>query len=732
MLDVVNMSARLALDLDHDAIRLLSQQSDGWVVEGVAELDSADLTARITALRQRAEDLAGSEPAVLIVLPRSQVLYTEFDDLADPDRDVGPRLAGLTPYALAEITWDQATADSVTHVAAVALETLDEAMAFAASSRFRVVGLTSEPPEGAFPRLPVFQRLPGFLRDASAGRPLVLEPASPPKRRDVAFSGQRGVDYGPGRAAALTLEGAVRTGKAAARVPSQLAGLARRVPRPLLGAFAIGGAVLLGAALWPEGDPDPLAGRGFDRSFAELPAAMIDGLVPPTPAGPPAVADPVPARLSVRRAPALVEPVVIGRSGITADYAADIAPAESFEMVAALPALFGETRLPDTRPARPAAATAPGLPVPAPIGEATVARLADPVAPAPPPSEADGPKMTSVTAPEVTRVAAVLPDARVPGNPPASLAATLPEPSLLDVAPQEGPAPAAGETLAVGFPAAPDDAAAPKVRLAALPRGADALDRLPDAAVALLPAAPDEEFELGEDGFVVATPEGTDTPGGAVAIAGAPPLVAPPRPGSADEDPPANGAVAAAEPEEAPPVEVARANPNPELVSFLPRPRPGAADDPTDADTATVAVPDALITEALETGEEDTAAEPLLTASLVPRPRPARAVAVTPSAPSATAATATRAAPVAPQIPSRANVAREATLEDALPLGRLNLIGVYGSASDRRALVRLPTGQFVKLKVGDRIDGGQVAQIGPDRLLYQKGGRTLALDMPNT
>lgn len=729
MLDVAPMSARLALDLDHDAIRLLSQQSDGWVVEGVAELDSADLNGKIAALRQRAEDLAGSEPAVLIVLPRSQVLYTAFDDLADPDRDVGPRLAGLTPYALADITWDQATADGVTRVAAVALETLDEAMAFAASSRFRVVGLTSEPPEGAFPRLPVFQRLPGFLRDASAGRPLVLEPASPPKRREVAFSGQRGMDYGPGRAAALTLAGAVRTGRAAARVPSRLAGLARRVPRPLLGAFAIGGAVLLGAALWPEGDPDPLADRGFDRSFVQLPAAMIDGLAPPSPAGPPAVPEPVPARLPARTAPALVEPMVIGRSRIVADHAADVAPAETFGMVAVLPALFGETRLPDTRPARPAAATAPGLPVPDPIGAATVARLADPVAPAPPPSEAAGPTPTSVTAAEVTRVAALLPDARVPETPPASLAATLPEPSLLDVAPREGPAPVAGEALAVGLPTAPADAATPEVRLAALPRSADAIDPLPDAAIALLPPAPDEEFELGEDGFVVATPEGTETPGGVLAFAGPPPLVAPPRPGTADEAPPADGAIAAAEPDEAPPVEVARANPNPELVAVPPRPRPAAADDPAAGDSATVAVPEALIAEALETEAEETAAEPLLTASLVPRPRPARAVA---AAPATTAATATRAAPVAPQIPSRANVAREATLEDALPLGQINLIGVYGSASDRRALVRLPTGRFVKLKVGDRIDGGQVAQIGPNRLLYQKGGRTLALDMPNT
>ena len=59
----------------------------------------------------------------------------------------------------------------------------------------------------------------------------------------------------------------------------------------------------------------------------------------------------------------------------------------------------------------------------------------------------------------------------------------------------------------------------------------------------------------------------------------------------------------------------------------------------------------------------------------------------------------------------------------SLALNRLNLIGVYGSATVPSRARALPTGRFVKLKVGDRLDGGQVAQIGPDRLLYQKGSR---------
>lgn len=81
-------------------------------------------------------------------------------------------------------------------------------------------------------------------------------------------------------------------------------------------------------------------------------------------------------------------------------------------------------------------------------------------------------------------------------------------------------------------------------------------------------------------------------------------------------------------------------------------------------------------------------------------------------------------------IPSNASVARQATIEDAISLNKVNLVGVYGTPADRRALVRLPSGRYVKLKVGDRIDGGTVAQIGDDELLYRKGNRTVSLALP--
>nr|WP_321253489.1 hypothetical protein [uncultured Ruegeria sp.] len=87
---------------------------------------------------------------------------------------------------------------------------------------------------------------------------------------------------------------------------------------------------------------------------------------------------------------------------------------------------------------------------------------------------------------------------------------------------------------------------------------------------------------------------------------------------------------------------------------------------------------------------------------------------------------------VAPKIPSRASVARQATLDNAINLRKLNLIGVYGSPANRRALIRLPSGRYKKLKVGDRLDGGRVIAIGDSQLQYQKKGRNVTLKMPRS
>lgn len=91
---------------------------------------------------------------------------------------------------------------------------------------------------------------------------------------------------------------------------------------------------------------------------------------------------------------------------------------------------------------------------------------------------------------------------------------------------------------------------------------------------------------------------------------------------------------------------------------------------------------------------------------------------------------ASAASVVTPRNPTAGSVASHATNQDVIRLNRVNLIGVYGTQSSRRALIRLPSGRFVKVKVGDSVDGGRVSAIASDKLQYVKGGRQVVLTIP--
>lgn len=90
-------------------------------------------------------------------------------------------------------------------------------------------------------------------------------------------------------------------------------------------------------------------------------------------------------------------------------------------------------------------------------------------------------------------------------------------------------------------------------------------------------------------------------------------------------------------------------------------------------------------------------------------------------------AAAPRAQTVTPKIPTRASVAKQATIKNAIPLRKVALIGIFGSSSKRRALVRLKSGRYVKVGIGDRIDGGRVISITQSKLVYKKGSRSTTL-----
>ena len=77
-----------------------------------------------------------------------------------------------------------------------------------------------------------------------------------------------------------------------------------------------------------------------------------------------------------------------------------------------------------------------------------------------------------------------------------------------------------------------------------------------------------------------------------------------------------------------------------------------------------------------------------------------------------------------------ASVAKQATFRNALALDKTALIGVYGTPSQRYAMIRSTNGRYKKVKVGDRIDGGKIQAITATEVRYQKGSRLVTLSLP--
>ena len=327
-------------------------------------------------------------------------------------------------------------------------------------------------------------------------------------------------------------------------------------------------------------------------------------------------------------------------------------------------------------------------------------------------------------------------------------AAPLPDVQATLLAPQGGlprdPREAALTTYAVhGIWSLPPARSVPplqdstdEIYLAALDPATPSTDALalvqpaPDTPLAVQPPPPPQGqvFVLDENGRVIPSPEGTLSPTGVMVFAGQPPIVPPRRPGSeapetvqpAQDD---TRALLEGKRPKARPTDLSEqaeralggGYSRSELAQFRPRPRPQSVQE-----AAAAAAP----ADGATSGSQ-------LAASPKPKDRPealARSVREAQSAPVATAVPAAAAAPT-PRLPTSASVAKQATVDNAINLRRVNLIGVFGDAGGRRALVRLPSGRFVKVQVGDRLDGGQVAAISDDSLRYIKNGKNVVLDI---
>ena len=270
------------------------------------------------------------------------------------------------------------------------------------------------------------------------------------------------------------------------------------------------------------------------------------------------------------------------------------------------------------------------------------------------------------------------------------------------------------------------------------------------AAVASPPAA-GTQFALDAAGFVIPTAQGALSPDGFTVFLGRPPLVPPATPTrfqSEPEDTAIRSALAAFRPQPRPSDLVENTEraqldglTRSELSSFRPALRPQSLQQQAEAQAAAVAPEDTdeAVAAALATPPAiENATKYAVLASVRPDVRPRNFARIVQRAQRNTennevrVASAAAVAPrvVQPKIPSKTSVAKQATVKNAINLRTVNLIGVYGKPSNRRALVRLGNGRYQKVVVGDRIDGGRVSAIGEGELRYTKRGRDLVLKMP--
>ena len=84
-----------------------------------------------------------------------------------------------------------------------------------------------------------------------------------------------------------------------------------------------------------------------------------------------------------------------------------------------------------------------------------------------------------------------------------------------------------------------------------------------------------------------------------------------------------------------------------------------------------------------------------------------------------------------PSIPKRASIVGNSTLRNLIELNRTNLIGIFGKRTGRIALIRLSSGNTVKVKVGQQFGNGwRVISIDLDKIHITNGSRQETLRIP--
>jgi hypothetical protein len=796
------MKPGFALSLSFEGISLLHRAAGGWRTVGDVTLDNGDLGDALGDLRDKANRIVPGGLSCKLIIPNDQIRYLTIETGSATDgartEMVLAALDGATPYAVAELAFDVSVEGEMTHIAAVARETLAEAEAFAVEHLFNPVTFVAVPGDNLYLGEPHFgptSHASNFLGDdhpeadqiavvvvgmaeipeALPEPEIVPEPEPEPEIPVAGFSSRRRnsspapiIDPPEEMPAEVPVEdNTIAAPMPIPKAPAPIAHPQIELPEPAT-APSLSGATR---------DPNVPAPAPSPPQPIEVTTTATTMAVPvPSPVDDPVVSPQVAETgkkggfLSRRKSkPVIIDSPVhrVAPVEVPDSFATDAVISDETQRmtvfgartdtevggkprhlgliltavlllflaaIAAWASLFMDTQLSRwlfLDPAETELAMEPEPLEELPVTATPQAELqtpeTKPISPVPAPTE---PVVATLppAEPDLTDTDAAVLDA---------LRETEPEAGNIDaeitpldvVVSSSHTAPKTLETPAViGL----DDLYIASIDRTDLSHDAVALpsfaslntDNVPGSVAS--PVAAGTEFALDARGLVTPTVNGTVNPDGVIVYLGQPPVRPPPAP--ARDDPEAEqedtrNYLAGLRPL-ARPDDLAELNERAKLgglthaelgrVRPLKRPENPQIAEPVETTGTKLAVAISV--------------KPLLRpAGLAPPTRVSNLGSTAAVSQVATIAPRT----VTPKIPSSASVARQATLDNAINLRKINLIGVYGTPANRRALVRLPSGRYRKIKVGDSIDGGRVLAISDSELRYQKGGRNLTLKIPS-
>lgn len=723
------MKPDYALSLSLDGIKFMCRVKEGWHLLGQVPLEHADLNGALAKLRKQGEDHAGGDALCKIILPNDQIKYLNLPSPSDEvETAVAAALEEATPYALSDLAYDYVELVDHVQVAAVAKDTLEEAVGFALEHGFQPVSFVAVPDPEEFDAEPYFGATPNAaeliddpaslqpddtpVSNVSKG-PLPTEETEPAP----AFASRRLVAAPEGNGAAKALGGATRGLETPERkdTPDEAkAGL-----KSDDGESAV-------SAQEPRFDPATLiAGlkqRPEPSGESRQRGASRSGITPEIESGeavetiqvaprPEAKASELSEGIkSVQTVPKVGgKPKFLGLILILIllAFMAGVALWASFFSNDGLADLFSPRDAVETIPLEPTTTEEFETTALPPVSNDTIT---------------DSAEIEALDDQEGVLLDPVMDAALLTTTGEALYAAT----GIWDRAPIQPDTPNTDTVEAIYLASfEPVQQTHDAIALpSAVSFGVDGL-----VAQQNNPVAAGIKIDLDENGLVIATAEGAISPEGIMVYLG--------KPASLPAALPDRTAVQQAVVEEA----------NQELLrlaSYRPKLRPTDLTEQNEranlggstlSEIARIRPklrPErAVQLVSIDPNAIQAATDQAVLASIRPKSRPSNFASTVKQQQERLASVAVpRTESVAPSIPTTASVARNATQENAINLRKVNLIGVYGASNDRRALVRLSSGRYKKVQVGDRIDGGRVAAINTSELHYVKGGRTIVLKMP--